>query len=138
MVKVTDPCPSCNGNHLCEDIFTEKQRETTIHFGKLYCAKCNKFIRWLSKDEIEGRHKRIKKRILKDIKYCEICLKSNIVINEHHILPFEIYPELDDDQGNRLVVCTSCHSIIHGIRKIAGTDRKKIKGPKTDEVVQAV
>ena len=127
MIKVTDPCPTCDKNTLVESVFSEDERKATIHYGRLDCDFCQKFIRWLSRAEIEGRSQRIKKRLLKAINYCEICLRSDAVITEHHILPFKYYPELDDDDSNRMVVCSTCHTIIHALRKIANTDNKKVE-----------
>ena len=41
--------------------------------------------------------------------YCELCLKKDIPLELHHILPFNLYPELELDHTNVVTGCRSCH-----------------------------
>jgi len=121
-IKVSDPCPHCNTKSLIE---TKCDREKTVHYARLDCARCETFIRWVSNSEIDGKEKRIT-RNLKKIDYCEICLRKPYLLIEHHILPFKHYPKLDDDPTNRLKLCEGCHNLIHHLRTLAKTENKKI------------
>jgi len=122
-LNVTDPCPYCKTKSLVQQLVPKE--ENMSHKARIYCAACNKFIRWVSKSELNGVPQRLKTRRRKNIDYCEICLRKDVIIEEHHILPFKHYPDLDDDKRNRLVVCADCHGIIHCIRRLAGTDNNK-------------
>jgi len=69
----------------------------------------------------KNKDKRPSNRRLKpEIKYCEICFRTNVPFQEHHIIPYKKRPDLDKDKNNRLVLCIPCHDIIGSIQKIVG------------------
>lgn len=116
------PCGSCN--------FKIVETPYEIHFGKVVCFDCDRFVRWYSKPG-PGRSKRKIKRLKPQIDYCQICLRTkeslteNITLEEHHILPYEHYPEYDNEKGNRLVVCTHCHDLIELMQKMLNPALRK-------------
>jgi len=95
------------------------------------CApSCNRFIKFISNPHTERKRKN--KRIRKDIEYCEICLRSSDELpsglHEHHIWGFSNNPALDLDADNRMVLCRTCHTIVHNIRSLCGTSKREYSG----------
>jgi len=105
-------CRSCNSEveyHLIP-------RPDTPHEAEIRCAACDRFIGWKKKEKNEAkRPKQIHSPGSLGIDYCQICLmpKRHLGTNE----ALEIHHNDDEPENNEriniLVVCTSCHKLIH-------------------------
>lgn len=121
------PCQRCG----CDRGEITKE-VTGHHYAKLTCWQCGLFIKWLPKPENEKRNRRKVKRLMPEIEYCQLCLRTRdeldgtATIEEHHVLEVNEYPELDNERENRWVVCTRCHGLIHNLRlMVRGSGGKK-------------
>lgn len=98
------------------------------HYAKAVCPKCDGFVSWIP---APGKKKRRpaahRKQLAVNADQCELCmrLKSELGSEEwfenHHI---EEYAQGGSaDESNFLVVCKSCHDLIHWIRKRTALQR---------------
>ena len=97
----------------------------SIHYAKEVCENCDKRFKTIKNPKNNDKRKSIVH--IKNINYCEICLRPfdklgfKCVLHEHHILPYKTHPELDMEVANRLKLCTHCHGIVEIIRKMCRT-----------------
>ena len=108
---------------------TIKVMETGVHYAKLSCDQCGRFIRWMAKPEgdaskyrRENQHKELAAKFGNG--YCELCLikESDLPNGEsmegHHVI--EYADGGDSSRENVWVVCTACHKLIHWRRTYLG------------------
>ena len=84
------------------------------------------FIDWLEKPkELARARRRAKTRKVDDLtERCELCLRGASELhpparlNAHHAV--EVQHGGEDDDENRRVYCTDCHSLIHWLRRTLG------------------
>lgn len=93
-----------------------------IHYAKLYCPDCGRWVDWLGKPQ--NKDTRQKSHLTPeslDIHRCQVCLRprsmlgNNETLDVHHI--HEVHENGLDIPENCLVVCTFCHKDIHAKRK---------------------
>jgi len=117
MEEINALCSHCNG-------YKECIRETDVpppHIAKITC-RCGNW--WWEKKDKTKKSKRKIAPLLLDIDYCYSCLRhrsqlpDNVTLEEHHILPYHLFPEYDNDIRNRQMLCTRCHRIVEDVRKI--------------------
>ena len=125
-----DPCSGCGKNNYVEVITPELP-----HYGKLICAGCGMFIKWLPKPDNTSRRSSTKWNI--DLSECKICgrrrehLGARETIGPHHLKPIE-EGGLDEEK-NLLALCTACHRLVHWARLYVGRHMLVLYG-KTEAV----
>jgi len=98
------------------EIFYDKK-----HKGKI-STKEGKFLSFLPADAFEGvKNKRISNKDLIEMHnlpmFCEICLNPDrSVLEVHHVKEHAV--TANDSKENLRVYCSSCHTIVHGIRTV--------------------
>ncbi len=98
------------------------------HYGKYTCPGCGAWIKFVAKPDSERRPQRAKKHqtLVKQFGrgFCELCLCKAESLNHgetltgHHILEYTKH-DGDATADNALIVCTSCHEIVHLLRRQA-------------------
>lgn len=97
-----------------------------VHYGKMVCSECGRFLRWVSKpsDEKRARHgtgKLVKQLQKSGIDYCQMCLRHrdelppSVTFVAHHVI--EVQDGGTNDPANLWHVCTICHELIHLLRR---------------------
>lgn len=108
-----------------------------VHHGKLICYQCGRFIGWVAKPDGDKRRRRGTKKLAKrmednGVDYCQICLKKRQELPDHetfvahHVI--EVRDGGTDDPGNIWHLCTTCHEMVHLLRRARAipTDRPKL------------
>ena len=108
-------CPKCGSDRIDIELVDNPQ---SPHYAKARCLDCH-FFTWIPKPKKQNKRPP-NKRLKPEIRYCEICFRTNVLLEEHHIIPYNKRPDLDKDINNRLVLCHECHLLVHQIQKIAG------------------
>lgn len=116
-----DKCKYCGG----EGIFEETLN--SIHYGKLKCKDCGKWIKWIKNPEKQGRTKtskydlkRIKEHYKFDKEFCFFCLRERDQLGWDETLTRDHIQELDkggkDELENIQILCTACHKLKNWMR----------------------
>lgn len=99
---------------------------TSVHYGKLVCPICERFVTWVKKPENQGKKRRPSQDHLRwlfddeHIDYCQLCMRPRAslphgtVLDVHHII--EVHDGGTDDRLNLLLLCNVCHRIVHLLR----------------------
>ena len=112
-------CPTCN-SHL---IFTKTY--SNVHYGRLDCPSCHKFIKWLRNPENDerkrnGTSKYSIKQIMEYHKFdgkpfCFFCLRAMEDLGKHETLTIDHIQEIDkggkDILENLQILCFACHKL---------------------------
>jgi len=115
-------CRFCGSNDIREEILTN-----SVHYGKYICNNCGENLDWIKKPKNINSKKRKVTPLKENVNYCQICLRTkdklgnDNSLTEHHILPYNIFPEFDEYKDNRLVVCSRCHEAINLIQRMFNT-----------------
>ena len=112
-------CPYCGA-----DSFVD-YRENTPHVS-VFCVNCGKFIKHISKENIDKWKKEVKQR---DKYTCQRCGKTLTprTTDAHHKMPVWFMPELKTNLDNGITLCKACHKQLHGV---GGTIRETEGGEK--------
>ena len=97
------------------------------HYGKTICSDCGKFQTWERKPDQDkakrpANHLNLVHKLGLD--YCELCLRKEYqlprpeILVAHHIIEYS--DGGTDDPLNILIVCSSCHALIHHVRTYIG------------------
>jgi len=113
-----EKCPNCK----TELIFTKT--ESTIHYGRLDCPQCNKWIKWVKNPNKEDIRTQTSKYSIEQIMgyhnfsgepFCFFCLKIKEQLWQHETLTRDHIQELDkggkDELGNLQILCSACHKL---------------------------
>jgi hypothetical protein len=91
-------------------------RPDTPHAGEMRCPTCQSFLGWVKKEKNEGKRgpRKYSPSDL-NIDYCQLCRIKQINLGDQETLDIH---HLDGDPENNerlnfLVLCTSCHKLIH-------------------------
>lgn len=93
-----------------------KPRPDTPHEAEIKCTECHSFLGWKKKEKNEGkRPANIHSPESLGIELCQLCLLPKQHLGTHETLDIH---HIDDEPENNLrenilVVCTSCHKLIH-------------------------
>jgi 5-methylcytosine-specific restriction protein A len=116
--KADELCPYCG-----EQLYFTDTQQTLIHYGRLDCKKCNKWIRWISNPSSNRKGNSTSnknyERVLKihsiDKEICFFCLREQNQLGEKETLTLDHIQELShggkDDIYNMQILCTSCHKL---------------------------
>jgi 5-methylcytosine-specific restriction endonuclease McrA len=117
-------CPKCGSNNV------EIGEATPPHAGSLRCLDCRHH-RWLPKPDREKRRRSSSLALAR--KYgrgvCELCRRSATEIpapeclEGHHLIAVD--DDGDDSRENVIVVCSSCHSLVHHQQTYLGHYRQE-------------
>ncbi len=111
-------CPKCKG-HL---LFTRTQGYS-VHYGRLDCPKCKKFIKWVKNPNKEERRRKTSKYEIKDIveyhnfeeAFCFFCLRTKEQLGEKETLTIDHIKELNEGGTNGIenlqILCSACHKL---------------------------
>jgi 5-methylcytosine-specific restriction endonuclease McrA len=111
-------CPKCLSENL-ELILTPN----TVHWGKLQCKDCKRWIRWISNPIHEGERTQTSKCNLEQVsKYhkmnfpiCFICLRNKEQLGMHETLTLDHIIEVSkgglDSIENLQILCSACHKL---------------------------
>lgn len=110
-------CQYCGNN--CECIITPE----FVHYGKLVCKKCNRFVRWVGNPE-QKRHasSTSDKKLEQVLRYhnikdeiCFLCLRNKKQLGLNETLTLDHIQELskggEDSIYNMQVLCSACHKL---------------------------
>lgn len=109
-------CPNCGSEE-----FVDKKTDT-VHHRKRVCSECGKFIKWVARENKEGRSK-ASKHSIKDIVYfhgfdepfCFFCGRTEDQLGESETLTRDHIKELSEGGKNTLknlrILCTACHKL---------------------------
>lgn len=101
--------------------------EQGVHYGKIVCKECGRFLRWVPKPDSSTR-RRVKQEAghwyfeQRGIDFCEACLRpraalpKGITLTVHHIVEVA-GGDGPDQQDNWLLLCSTCHQVIHALRE---------------------
>ncbi len=115
-------CPECKG-HL---IFTETPH--SVHYGRLDCPTCRKFIKWVRNPEKEDKRFSTSKHKLKKITeflklqepMCFFCLRTKEELGEKETLTVDHILELRDGGKDTIenlqILCSACHKLKNWLR----------------------
>jgi len=131
-------CPECK-SHL---IFTETQ--SSVHYGRLDCPKCRKFIRWVKNPKKEKVRSRTSKYKIKDIveyhkfeeAFCFFCLRTKEQLGEKETLTIDHIKELNEGGTNGIenlqILCSACHKLKNWCRLYVNWHLNKKKRKEND------
>ncbi len=125
------PCPRC----LAEPPHTIEKQTDGIHYAKVVCCGCSRFLAWLPKPDTEqsrrpAAHCDLAKKYSRG--FCEMCetrnedLPKGRTLEGHHVV--EYHDGGDGSRENTWVICTACHSQVHWLR----TYSKRTGGDNAD------
>ena len=89
-----------------------------VHYGKIECPQCGRWIKWVRNPETEGRTETTKCNVKYD--FCRLCLRtkeklgSSETLTAHHIIPLNKGGK--DELSNLMVVCCACHKMINWLQ----------------------
>lgn len=118
-------CPDCGIAKPIGEITPPDGGTEWLHFARLRCKNCGRFLRWLSWPTTDTEEKRNRRRSRKNLKpeadsYCEICLRSDSDLVKpdrlevHHVV--EKADNGNDDPDNLRTFCSACHAWVGWIR----------------------
>lgn len=112
---MNEVCPTCRR----ELIFSLSPN--TIHYGRLDCRYCKKFIKWVHNPRIpQKKRTSTSKCDIRDIlefhnkknEICFFCLRTRKQIGIHETMTIDHIEELDkggtDELGNLQILCSAC------------------------------
>ena len=121
------PCPRC----LAEPPHTIEKQTDGIHYAKVVCCGCSRFLAWLPKPDTEQSRRPAAHRDLVQ-KYsrglCEMCgaKKENLpkgqTLEAQHVAEYQHGG--GNDRTNIWIVCTGCHKLIHWARTYHGQNQE--------------
>lgn len=114
-------CPDCF-NKL---IFTKTHN--SVHYGRLDCPKCDKWVKWVSNPKDESRKKTSnfeKEDVFKfhnmEKNCCFFCLRTKEQLGKNETLTIDHIEELNgrgkDEIQNLQILCTACHKLKNWMR----------------------
>lgn len=97
-----------------------------VHFGKLVCPKCLRFLAWVPKQEGDKRKRTGTAKLARRLEdagkdYCEMCLRGraelppNATFVAHHVI--EVQDGGSNEPSNLWHLCTICHEMVHLLRR---------------------
>jgi 5-methylcytosine-specific restriction endonuclease McrA len=111
-----DKCPHCGSVELLTEVMSQG-----VHYAKLSCNSCRRFIEWLPKPENKNKIRREKSNTELVAEhgrgYCELCgiLQKRIpkgeALEAHHVIEYQ--QGGDRERENIWIICTRCHKLIH-------------------------
>lgn len=140
MSEHRETCRNCGheGPHVIQ------VQTTGVHYAKVECSRCRRFVRWLSKPDSDPTKYR-RQNAHKDLvaKYgdgfCEMCLRESDELPKGQTLEAQHVIEYQDGgtekRENIWIVCTACHRWIHWIRTYHGHNTIKLKNQVTDQTL---
>lgn len=114
MAGITDgKCGTCRGE------LRLTLTAALTHYGRYDCDTCG-FQGWAPKPQDDPtKYQRPKGTTgLADKDYCEVCLKKEVVLHGHHVIP--VKKGGSDEAENIWTVCTACHRLIEWTRTYYG------------------
>lgn len=98
----------------------------TIHYGKMVCPTCGRFLCWVSKPDGEKRNRRESQKLKHvfdsaGVDYCQMCLRPkcelppHVTLIIHHVV--EVQDGGIDSPSNTWRLCTICHEMVHLMRR---------------------
>ena len=115
---IKDICIDCK----VECIF--EKTPNSIHYGKIVCPNCNRWIRWVQNpNKVNQRTKTSKHSIQQIMKYhnfeinpfCFLCLREMEQLGWNETLTIDHIQELDkggeDKLPNLQILCSACHKL---------------------------
>lgn len=118
-----DKCDNCNS----PIVFVSTQ-ETSIHYGKLVCSKCNKWFKFVTKPNPDGERKGTSRYELEQVMkfykleepFCFFCLRKKEQLGFNETLTRDHIKELDKDGEDILenlqLLCSACHKLKNWMR----------------------
>jgi len=115
-----ETCPRCGGE------LTFVETPELVHYGKVVCSKCGRFIKWVTSPQKEGLRNITSKFSIMDVMkhkgfngepFCFFCgrVKAQLGYNEtltlDHIIPLRENGE--DTIENLQILCSACHKLRH-------------------------
>lgn len=127
-----ETCRHCQhpGPHVVE------VQTTGVHHAKVECAKCRRFLRWLSKpdsDPTKYKRPQTHRDLVSKFSngFCEMCLRDKNELPKGQTLEAQHVIEFQDGgsekRENIWIVCTACHRIIHWLRTYVGKNNITLK-----------
>ena len=99
------------------------------HYGKLECAKCGRYIKFVPKPDTDTtkyrrpqQHRSLVEKYSNGV--CEFCLCSELelrpgtVLEAHHVHKYKNGGL--DERENIWILCTKCHRLVHWMRRYVG------------------
>lgn len=130
------PCPRCgDGGPHAVTLMTEGK-----HYAKARCVACDAFLRWLPKPADDAtKYKRPQKHrnLVAEYGsgYCEMCLREQHELAKGESLEAQHVIEFQDGgsekRENIWILCTSCHSLVHWLRRYKGRNNITITNAAT-------
>ena len=130
--------------HYCGGITLFKETPENIHYGRLDCQKCGRFIKWVGNPNKE-RHasSTSDKRMEQVLRYhnikeeiCFICLRNRNQLGTSETLTLDHIKELskggEDSIFNMQVLCTACHKLKNWARLYINWHNIKKDGVKNE------
>ena len=120
MEEEIDICPDCK----VECIFTETQN--SVHYGKIRCPECNRWIRWVKSLEKKGQRTKTSKFKIKQVMefhfpfekikpFCFFCLRNKDILGWNETITLDHIKELnnggEDKINNLQILCSACHKL---------------------------
>lgn len=140
---MTEHCETCrNCKH--PGPHTVEVQTSGVHYAKIECINCRRFIRWLSKPESDptkykrpNAHKDLVSKFSNG--FCEMCLRDQNNLPKGQTLEAQHVIEFQDGgsekRENIWIVCTACHRWIHWIRTYHGRDNIAIRNQVTGQTL---
>lgn len=101
-----------------------KETPETIHYGRIDCTNCGRWIKWVMNPKFKGQRRQTSKYDIKEIMdfhkyarepFCFFCLRTQKQLGEHETLTRDHIQELDkggqDILQNLQILCFACHKL---------------------------
>lgn len=130
-INIGDSCDSCSGGKL---IF--KETPHGIHYGKIECALCGKWYKFVPKPNPEGIRKKVSKLDIQQVcsfykikkPFCFFCLREQQQLNFNETLTRDHIQEIEkggkDEVENLQILCSACHKLKNWMRLYNNWHRK--------------
>ena len=122
-IETTFPiCPICDSK-----LKYSKCNGDTVHYARLDCPNCNKWIRWMPNPDIKGRRGTSKFDINDVLNFhnkkneiCFLCLRRRNQLGNKETFTLDHIEELShsgkDELGNLQILCSACHKLKNWVR----------------------